>query len=151
MRPRARAAGRPQRQAKDREQPHDGRAQQVAHDEHAPLEQPVGDGALRPGDRVMICPRLLHTDPRWWSAPDTFDPDRWLRPRTPEATAAYLPFGTGPRACPAARLATAQLVDGLAALWADATIELDDVADVGERLAALAYPARCRGSVRLPA
>ncbi len=50
------------------------------------------------GAAVSICPWTLHRDPRFWSAPDRFDPDRFLsdagRPRH-----AYVPFAAGPRMC----------------------------------------------------
>src|SRR5947199_394165 len=43
---------------------------------------------------------ITHRDPRWYSDPLRFDPERW----TPEARAtrpkfSYFPFGAGPRQC----------------------------------------------------
>lgn len=54
----------------------------------------------RPGDIALLCSYTLHRDPRLWTNPEGFDPDRFLpehvarRPRF-----AYLPFGGGARIC----------------------------------------------------
>ncbi|GAB3910367.1 cytochrome P450 [Larkinella knui] len=51
-------------------------------------------------DGLLICPYLLHRDPRYWEKPAAFHPEHFspeqvkLRP-----TYAYLPFGGGPRLC----------------------------------------------------
>lgn len=60
----------------------------------------LGDRRLRRGAQLVISQWVLHRDPRWFPAPERFDPDRWL----PERAAAiprmaYLPFGGGPRVC----------------------------------------------------
>jgi cytochrome P450 len=49
---------------------------------------------------VLICPWVVHRDPRWWKEPEQFNPDRWAediaakRPRW-----SYFPFGGGSRSC----------------------------------------------------
>ena len=53
-----------------------------------------------PGSFVFISQYLMHRDPRFFTDPDRFDPDRW----TPQAMAqrpkySYFPFGGGPRQC----------------------------------------------------
>ncbi|MGA0557409.1 cytochrome P450 [Larkinella sp. VNQ87] len=49
---------------------------------------------------VLICPYLLHRDPRYWENPERFDPDHFLPERVKNRpTYAYLPFGGGPRMC----------------------------------------------------
>jgi cytochrome P450 len=70
----------------------------------------LGGRTVRAGTMCLISPALLHRDPRWWTEPDRFRPDRWLR-RVPEEgdrfdakapghpRGAYLPFGAGPRMC----------------------------------------------------
>jgi cytochrome P450 len=43
---------------------------------------------------------VVHRDPRWFEAPEAFQPDRWehdLAKRLPRY--AYFPFGGGPRLC----------------------------------------------------
>jgi cytochrome P450 len=81
---------------------------------------------------VLVSPLLLHTDPRWWPEPERFDPQRWLdgsgtgRPRS-----AYLPFGTGPRACIGEQFA-----------WAEATTVLALVAARWEVTPSAAAPPR---------
>ncbi len=55
---------------------------------------------LRRGDIVLMAQAVTHYDPRFWTSPEQFDPDRW----TPEAEAArpkfaYFPFGGGARVC----------------------------------------------------
>jgi len=52
------------------------------------------------GARVLFSPYLTHRDPRFWEAPERFDPERFA----PEAAArrpkfAYYPFGGGPHLC----------------------------------------------------
>lgn len=49
---------------------------------------------------VLLCPWVLHHNPRVWEDPERFDPDRFL----PEAEAArhktaWAPFSAGPRVC----------------------------------------------------
>jgi cytochrome P450 len=52
------------------------------------------------GSLIMISPWTMHRDPRYYSEPEIFKPERW----TPEMIKAlpkhaYLPFGGGPRLC----------------------------------------------------
>jgi cytochrome P450 len=55
---------------------------------------------VRPGDVVDICPTILHNDPRWWSEPETFAPERWLDGRDAgRPKQSFLPFGAGMRKC----------------------------------------------------
>lgn len=53
---------------------------------------------LRKGDLVQIMPYATQRDPRFFKAPDRFDPERFLHAPT-WPTYAYLPFGAGPRVC----------------------------------------------------
>ena len=60
---------------------------------------------------------LLHRDPRWFADPDNFDPDRWLDDRRLAVPRyAFLPFGTGPRACIGEQFAWAEAVTVLAVI-----------------------------------
>ena len=68
--------------------------------------KPIADDTLEGGYRlpvgngVLICPYLLHRNPKFWENPDTFDPDHFLPERVKQRpTYAYLPFGGGPRLC----------------------------------------------------
>ncbi|MBB5204803.1 cytochrome P450 [Inhella inkyongensis] len=48
---------------------------------------------------VRLTPWVQHHDPRWWPAPERFQPERFL-PGAPEVPrGAYWPFGLGPRVC----------------------------------------------------
>jgi cytochrome P450 len=72
---------------------------------------PVGDYLLPPRTIVIISPYVLHRDPRRFSEPDRFLPERW----TPEFKAslppfAYVPFGGGPRRCIGESFAWMELV-----------------------------------------
>jgi len=75
-----------------------------------------------PGTLVGVSPLLLHHDPRWFDDPEEFDPDRWLDGRQKSLPRnAYLPFGTGPRACIGEQFAWAEAVTVLAVIasrWA---------------------------------
>ncbi len=71
------------------------------------------------GSVVGVSPLLLHHDARWFPDPERFDPDRWLDERSVAVPRnAYLPFGTGPRACVGEQFAWAEAVTVLAVLSA---------------------------------
>jgi cytochrome P450 len=65
-----------------------------------PNPWPLGNYTLPPGSFIFISQYLMQRDPRFFSDPERFDPDRW----TPQAAAgrpkySYFPFGGGPRQC----------------------------------------------------
>ena len=69
------------------------------------------------GTIVAMSPWVTQRDARWFAAPDTFAPERWidgLADRLPRG--AYLPFGGGPRVCIAEGLVTTQLTLVLATI-----------------------------------
>jgi cytochrome P450 len=59
------------------------------------------DGYLIPkGSTVILSPYLLHRHPRFWQAPQTYDPDRFTPDRISDRPrCAYIPFGLGPHRC----------------------------------------------------
>ncbi|MFG3496508.1 cytochrome P450 [Streptomyces sp. NPDC047928] len=78
----------------------------------APVE--LGGYSFPEGTEIAFSLYALHRDPRLYTEPDRFDPDRWL----PERKAAierqaYIPFGAGNRKC-----------IGDAFVWTEATIAL---------------------------
>lgn len=80
------------------------------------LEDDTVDGIAVPaGSDVLISPYLLHRNPRYWTDPDSFDPERFSaavnesRPRY-----AYLPFSAGARNCIGEHVARLEMVVHLA-------------------------------------
>lgn len=60
----------------------------------------LGGQAIPAGAQVIVSPWVTQRDPRWWTEPLRFDPDRWLAPRAePNHRHAYFPFGGGTRVC----------------------------------------------------
>ncbi len=60
----------------------------------------LGGQAVPVGAQVIVSPWVTQRDPRWWTEPLRFDPDRWLAPRDePAHRLAYFPFGGGTRVC----------------------------------------------------
>jgi unspecific monooxygenase len=96
----------------------------------ASLPTEIGGYRVPAGTEVLMCPYLMHRDPRWWEHPERFDPSRWLQREQPHARHAYLPFGAGPRVCPGAHLAMAHLTMLTALLARDYRLRLPRLADV---------------------
>lgn len=66
----------------------------------AQADDEVGGYHVPAGSDVLICPYTLHRHPRFWDAPEQFDPERFDRDRaTDRPRYAYIPFGAGPRFC----------------------------------------------------
>jgi cytochrome P450 len=60
----------------------------------------IGDFLVKRGTSVTMSQWVMHRDPRYFTDPSRFDPDRWdsgLLERLPPF--AYFPFGGGPRGC----------------------------------------------------
>lgn len=67
-----------------------------------PLEDfEAGGYRVRAGSIVLVSPWIVHRDPRWWSEPEAFRPERWMAPDFEASLPrfAYFPFGGGPRKC----------------------------------------------------
>jgi cytochrome P450 len=72
---------------------------------------------LPAGANVVMSPWIMHRDPRFFAAPEQFDPDRWsaeAAQRLPRF--AYFPFGGGPRLCIGASFAMMEATLLLAAI-----------------------------------
>jgi cytochrome P450 len=49
---------------------------------------------------ILMSQWVVQRDPRWWSEPEKFQPERWLDHRAHDLPKyAYFPFGGGPRLC----------------------------------------------------
>jgi unspecific monooxygenase len=105
----------------------------------------VGPYRVRAGTEVLVCPYLIHRDPRWWDDPQTFRPERWLGADRPHARHAYLPFGSGPRICPGSQLAMVHLTAMTALLARDYTLHLPPLSTVAAGSAGLLAPATLPG------
>lgn len=79
-----------------------------------PIEPIELDGGhvLRPGTDVVVPIGGIHRDPRHWSDPLEFRPERFLDEEAARGRhrMAYIPFGTGPRICIGSSFALQELV-----------------------------------------
>jgi cytochrome P450 len=64
-----------------------------------PYAVPNTDYVVPAGAVVILSQYLLHRDPRFWDAPESFQPERWLLEGQERRRYAYFPFGAGPRVC----------------------------------------------------
>ncbi len=81
------------------------------------VDMTLGGWEVPAGATVAASPLLMHHDARWFPEPERFDPDRWLDARRDAVPRfAYLPFGTGPRACVGEQFAWAEATTVLAGL-----------------------------------
>jgi cytochrome P450 len=70
----------------------------------------------------------IQRDPRWWSDPDAFRPDRHLA-LSPAQKAALLPFGVGPRRCIGEHFARTEARIALASILRTFKVSADRVPD----------------------
>lgn len=74
---------------------------------------PLGGALVEPGAALYVCSYAIHRDRRYWTRPDEFLPERFGGASTrseARAPLAYLPFGAGPRRCPAAHATVGQVM-----------------------------------------
>ena len=64
-----------------------------AVEKHSIASHTIESGAL-----VIMSQWIVHHDERWWTSPDTFNPDRWAE-KSDRPKYAYFPFGGGSRIC----------------------------------------------------
>lgn len=87
---------------------------------------------LEKGTFLVIPVFSLHRDEKFYARPEEFDPTRFLgssnnsEDRNFNEKSPYLPFGAGPRACMARRLAKMIIKVGMAAILQKSAIELGD-------------------------
>lgn len=89
----------------------------------------------------------LHRDARWWSAPTSYRPQRWITPdgrydeRAPgQPRGAYLPFGAGARICIGATMAWMESVLVLATMAREVEADVPEGFDPGHQPAVTLRP-----------
>jgi len=62
-------------------------------------EDELDDFDVPPGTDIYLSPFVLHRTERYWSNPETFDPNRFAPADKPNKDRPYFPFSLGPRRC----------------------------------------------------
>ncbi|MBD0372248.1 MAG: cytochrome P450 [Pyrinomonadaceae bacterium] len=66
----------------------------------ATKETEIGGYTIAPGSLVLVSQYVMHRDPRYYPAPENFDPERWtVEAREARPQFSYFPFGAGARRC----------------------------------------------------
>jgi len=68
-------------------------------------DYPIGDFVIPARSVVLMSPYVVHRDPRWFSDPLAFRPERWSVEDPSRPKFAYFPFGGGARVCIGERFA----------------------------------------------
>ena len=102
----------------------------------------LGGYRVPEGTRLTLPQFHVHTDERWYDAPDRFDPDRWteeFEESLPDY--AYFPFGGGPRHCIGMRFAMLELRTVVATVARSVEFELRSDPDPELEMASTLRPA----------
>ena len=78
-------------------------------DRMAVADDRIGDIAIPAGSMVIVCVYGAHHAPRYWPAPETFDPERFVKGNV-HTPFTHIPFGAGPRGCIGANYAMLQIL-----------------------------------------
>nr|XP_050868697.1 cytochrome P450 6a2-like isoform X5 [Vespula vulgaris] len=79
---------------------------------------------VEPGTKIIIPIHSMQRDPRYWTNPEAFDPDRWNEERKGSINKyCFLPFGEGPRICVGLRMGLLQVKAAIATLLMKYRIE----------------------------
>jgi cytochrome P450 len=99
-------------------------------DRRALCDIELGGVSVRAGEYILLCPLLTQRDPRHYTDPERFDPDRFLPgPARKQALLPYFPFGGGPHVCIGmgfARRELALVVATLAQQWQMRPVGMDE-------------------------
>lgn len=72
----------------------------------AVAEDTIAGNTIKPGDRIVMLPYLVHHDERYWDNPEEFRPERFepgaMKKRVKYS---YIPFGAGKRFCVGGQMA----------------------------------------------
>jgi len=82
---------------------------------HPAKPHEIAGVAVKPGDEVVVCPYVVHRNPRHWEDPNSYRPERWAADHDPQA---FIPFGWGPHRCIAGTLSM-QLVEDILKILGD--------------------------------
>jgi len=94
-------------------------------DREAVAEDRVGDTVIPAGSTVIVYVYGAHHAPRYWSDPETFDPERFTKENSAaQPPFTHLPFGGGPRGCIGGNYAMLQILMILSTLLRKYDLEL---------------------------
>jgi cytochrome P450 len=107
-----------------------------------PIEDVVISGfPFKKGSRIFLSPYLTHHNPRWWSEPERFDPERFTEQNEKgRHRYAYIPFGAGPRVCLGNTFAMMEAILIVATVAQQYRLSLADGQQVEVAAASTLYP-----------
>lgn len=100
------------------------------------------------GTVVAMGATFMHYNPKVFTNPKRFDPDRWLQPNITELEENFVPFSKGPRSCLGINLAWAELYLMFSNIFRKTDMELFNTTEDGIKFGAYLTP-RYRGKQRV--
>uniref|UniRef100_A0A1B6CD09 Cytochrome P450 n=1 Tax=Clastoptera arizonana TaxID=38151 RepID=A0A1B6CD09_9HEMI len=89
-----------------------------------PYQIPDSKVVIEKGTRITVPIYSIHRDPRYYPAPEEFDPDRFVD-NNYKPSGHYLPFGNGPRNCIGMRFAILEVKIVLAKILLEFSVKLN--------------------------
>ncbi len=101
----------------------------------------LGEATLPEGAEVVYSPYALQHDPRFFTAPSRFDPDRWLDDRAAaQPRGAHIPFGAGVHKCVGDVFAITEITIALAVICSRLRLRSRSLRPIPEVAAATTHP-----------